>query len=231
MTVSIEARPDMLKAALMFVSREATRYYLGGVHIDPAGLAVSTDGHRMFVGALAPDDERAALPAFDGWTIPGEALKRALQGFKPPRGMVDPRITISPERIGDVACKPIDGSFPDWRRAIPEAAAMDGAAAQYQGQYLADFDKAAQSLSDRYKATCHVYQDGQNPALVSFGMTTDHTRGRPLRVPVPAFGVLMPLRDLEGVKPPFTALSILKPLSPATSRRRANPSQETPNHD
>ncbi len=210
MTVTVEARPAMLKAALMFISREATRYYLGGVYVDPAGLAVSTDGHRMFVGALTPDDERAALPAFNGWTIPGEALKRALQGFKPPRGMVDPRITITPERVGDVAYKPIDGSFPDWRRAIPEAAAMDGAAAQYQGQYLADFDKVAVMLRGDRKGRCIVYQDGQNPALVSFGMTTDGTKGRPLRVPVPAFGVLMPLLDSVGVKPPFTALSILK---------------------
>ena len=210
MTVTIEARPAMLKAALMFISREATRYYLGGVYIDPAGLAVSTDGHRMFVGALAPDDERAALPAFDGWTIPGEALKRALQGFKPPRGTVDPRITISPERIGDVACKPIDGAFPDWRRVIPEAAAMDGAAAQYRGEYLADFDKAAALLKgDRY-GFARVYQDGQNPALVSFGERSNYIPARPARVPVEAFGVLMPLRDLEGVKPPFTALSILK---------------------
>lgn len=206
MTVTIEARADMLKAALMFVSREATRPYLGGVYIDPAGLAVSTDGHRLFCGALAPDDERAALPAFDGWTIPGEALKRALQGFKPPRGTVDPRITITPERVGDVACKPIDGAFPDWRRVIPDAAAMDGAAAQYQGEYLADFDKAAALLRGDRRGQCRVYHDGQNPALVSFGVLGNYTGGPP----VPAFGVLMPLRDLEGAKPPFEALSILK---------------------
>lgn len=209
MTVAIEARADMLKAALMFISREATRPYLGGVYIDPAGLAVSTDGHRLFCGALAPDDERAALPAFDGWTIPGEALKRALQGFKPPRGVVDPRITISPERVGDVACKPIDGSFPDWRRVIPEAAAMDGAAAQYQGEYLADFDKAAVLLrGDRY-SFARVYQDGKNPALVSFGERSNYTGG-PIHVPVQAFGVLMPRVDRGGPPPPFDALSILK---------------------
>lgn len=209
MTVTIEARADMLKAALMFVSREATRPYLGGVYIDPAGLAVSTDGHRLFCGALAPDDERAALPAFDGWTIPDETLKRALQGFKPPRGTVDPRITITPERVGGVACKPIDGAFPDWRRVIPDAAAMDGAAAQYQGEYLADFDKAAALLRGDRGGQCRVYHDGQNPALVSFGVRGNYTGG-PIRVPVPAFGVLMPLRDLEGANPPFEALSILK---------------------
>jgi hypothetical protein len=210
MIVTIEARADMLRAALMFVSREAPRYYLGGVHINPAGLAVSTDGHRLFVGALASSDERAALPAFDGWTIPGEALKRALQGFKPPRGAVDPRITVTPERVGDVAYKPIDGGYPDWRRVIPEVAKIDGAAAQYQGQYLADFDKAAALLRGDRRGQCRVYQDGQNPALVSFGERSNYTPGRPARVPVEAFGVLMPLRDIEGAKPPFTALSILE---------------------
>ena len=209
MTVTIEARADMLKAALMFVSREATRPYLGGVYIDPAGLAVSTDAHRLFCGALAPDDERAALPAFDGWTIPGEALKRALQGFKPPRGKVDPRITISPERVGDVACKPIDGNYPDWRRVIPEAAAMDGAAAQYQGEYLADFDKAAALLKGGRYGFARVYQDGKNPALVSFGATLPKS-GATFGNPVQAFGVLMPRIDRGGPPPPFEALSILK---------------------
>ena len=44
---------DVLRAALVCVSTEETRYYLRGVHVEPDAddvVLVSTDGHRLFCG-------------------------------------------------------------------------------------------------------------------------------------------------------------------------------------
>ena len=66
----------MLRAALICASTEQVRYYLNGVYVDPKGYLVSTDGHRAFIGKI----ELSGAPAFDGWIIPRDAIKRALTG-------------------------------------------------------------------------------------------------------------------------------------------------------
>ena len=182
--VTLTARVDMLEAALICASREETRYYLNGVYVDPAGLVVSTDGHRLFAGDFTPDNSRATLPAFEGWIIPRDALQRALKAA--PKRAKDPAarvLEISPERVGDVVCRPVDGSFPDWRHVIPDAVTPDGKAAQFDGAYLSDFDKIAAILSGaRGKAFCTLHPNGDSPAPVTFG-------------DAPAIGVIMPVRD------------------------------------
>lgn len=188
--VTLTARIDMLEAALICASREEIRYYLNGVYVDPAGLVVATDGHRLFAGDFTPDNSRATLPAFEGWIIPRDALQRALKAA--PKRAKDPAarvLEISPERVGDVVCQPIDGSFPDWRRVIPDEVTPDGKAAQFDGAYLADFDKIAAILTGaRGKAFCtlhHNGDNGDNPAPVTFN-------------DAPAIGVLMPRRAFGG---------------------------------
>lgn len=185
--VTLTARVDMLEAALICASREETRYYLNGVYVDPAGLVVATDGHRLFAGDFTPDNSRATLPAFKGWIIPRDALQRALKAA--PKRAKDPAarvLKISPERVGDVVCRPVDGAFPDWRRVIPDEVTPDGKAAQFDGAYLADFDKIAAILSGaRGKAFCTLHPNGDNPAPVTFG-------------DAPAIGVLMPRRSFGG---------------------------------
>lgn len=184
--VTLTARIDMLEAALICASRDESRLWWSGVYVDPAGFVVSTDGARLFAGDFTPDNSRNSLPAFDGWIIPRDALQRALKAA--PKRAKDPAarvLEISPERVGDVVCQPIDSSFPDWRRVIPDEVTSDGTAAQFQGAHLADFDKIAAILSGaRGQAFCTLHHNGDNPAPVTFGDS-------------PAIGALMQRRDFN----------------------------------
>lgn len=180
-TITVNA--DMLRAALLCASTEETRYYLKGVFVDPAGKLVSTDGHRMFVGTidLAASEHNPAPGSFTGWIICRDALKRALAGHKLPT------IEISPTRTGDIACQPIDGTFPDWRRAVPSE--ITGTVAQFNPAYVADMGKIGVLLQGKPKRyspsaglTAHIHHNGESPAGVSFPGVDD------------AYGILMPIR-------------------------------------
>jgi DNA polymerase-3 subunit beta len=181
-TITVNA--DMLRAALMCASAEETRYYLKGVYVDPAGKLVSTDGHRMFVGTidLAASEHNPAPGSFTGWIICRDVLKRALAGHKLPM------ITIAPDRVGDIACQPIDGTFPDWRRVVPSE--ISGNVAQFNPAYVADMGKIGLLLQGKPKRgyssgtglTAHIHHNGESPAGVTFPGVDD------------AYGLLMPIR-------------------------------------
>ncbi len=180
MDTVITVNADMLRAALLCTSSEETRYYLKGVFVDPAGKLVSTDGHRMFVGAidLAASEHNPAPGSFAGWIICRDVLKRALAGHKLPD------IEISPTRTGDIACKPIDGSFPDWRRVVPSE--ITGTVAQFNPAYVADMGKIGLLLQGKPKRgtglTAHIHHNGESAAGVTFPSVDD------------AYAVLMPIR-------------------------------------
>lgn len=182
-TITVNA--DMLRAALLCASSEETRFYLKGVYVDPAGKLVATDGHRMFVGTidLASDNpcDNPAPSSFKGWIICRDVLKRALAGHKLPT------ITITPDRTGDIACKPVDGVFPDWRRVVPSE--ITGTIAQFNPIYVADMGKIGVLLAGKPKRyshsaglTAHIHHNGEGPAGVSFPGVDD------------AYAVLMPIR-------------------------------------
>lgn len=180
-TITVNA--DMLRAALLCASSEETRYYLKGVFVDPAGKLVSTDNHRMFVGTidLAASEHNPAPGSFTGWIICRDVLKRALAGHKLPT------ITIAPDRTGDIACQPVDGTFPDWRRVVPSE--ITGTVAQFNPAYVADMGKIGLLLQDKPKRgyssaglTARIHHNGEAPAGVTFPGVED------------AFAILMPIR-------------------------------------
>ena len=171
MTNTLTIQTALLKAALICASTDKSRHYINGVHVDPKGFIVSTDGHRYFCGKLDLTD----VPAFEAWTIPSDAIKRALAGYK---GIT---IDISRERCGDVACQPIDAVFPDWRRVIPKDT-LSGETAQFNLDYIADMGKIGKALGVKSSLTAHVHHDGNNPAAVTFPGVEN------------AFAVLMPMR-------------------------------------
>lgn len=170
MTIEITIPADYLRAALICASTEKVRYYLNGVYVDPEGFLVSTDGHRAFVGKIDLTD----VPAFDGWIIPRDVIKRAITGYKAHD------IVISPTRTGDIACQPIDGVFPDWRRVVPSE--LSGITAQFNNAYVGDFGKIDKLLSGRAVPRAHIHHNGDGPAGVTFPDIDN------------AFGVLMPVR-------------------------------------
>jgi DNA polymerase III subunit beta len=172
MTTTIEIPTAILKAALVCASTEKVRYYLNGVYVDPKGFLVSTDGHRLFCGKFDLTD----VPAFDGWIIPSDAIKRALTGYRVET------ITIAPDRVGAILCAPVDGNFPDWRRVVPDE--LSGETAQFNPAYVADMGKIGVILRGKRKNSldAHIHHNGEAPAAITFP-EIDH-----------AFAVLMPIR-------------------------------------
>jgi DNA polymerase-3 subunit beta len=172
MTISIEVPTAMLKSALICASTEQVRYYLCGVYVDPKGFLVSTDGHRAFVGKI----DLTGIPAFDGWIICRDVLKRALTGYKADT------ITIAPDRVGNSLCQPIDGTYPDWRRIVPSD--LSGVTAQFNPAYIADLGKMGDLLRGKRKGSlaAHIHHNGEGPAAITFPEVDD------------CFAVLMPIR-------------------------------------
>ena len=170
---TVTVSTDLLRAALLCASDEQIRYYLRGVYIDPTGFIVSTDGHRAFIGRIDLTD----VPAFDGWIVCKDVLKRALTGNKAAT------IDLSPTRTGDVACQPIDATYPDWRRIVPGD--LSGATAQFQTGYIADMGKIGALLTGKRKngLAAHIHHNGDGPAGVTFPGFDG------------AFAVLMPIRS------------------------------------
>jgi DNA polymerase-3 subunit beta len=172
MTISIEVPTAVLKAALICASTEQARYYLCGVYVDPKGFLVSTDGHRAFVGKI----DLTGIPAFDGWIICRDVLKRALTGYKADT------ITIAPDRVGNSLCQPIDGAYPDWRRVVPSD--LSGVTAQFNPAYIADLGKIGVILRGKRRNSldAHIHHNGESPAAITFPEIDD------------CFAVLMPIR-------------------------------------
>ena len=129
---------NTLKAANKFSLNEGTRYYLKGVFFDAInGVLAATDGHKLIV--VKP--EETELKGFDSFILPAHIIK-ALKGGTKQRnasvlietdkkeiGVYDTRTTPSLEDF-DVAFGaienimryvPIDGTFPDYARVIPDA--------------------------------------------------------------------------------------------------------------
>jgi len=142
----------ILKAAMLCASNEPTRYYLNGVYMDARGYAVSTDGHRLFM---------AKIDAWEGdsYIIPNEALKRVLTGNK------KLQIDVSSTAIDGLTYTPIDGTFPDWARVVPQQ--CDGTIADFNPAYIGDIAKVAKALGFK-NGIAKICHNGNAPALVLF---------------------------------------------------------------
>lgn len=179
---------DYLRAALLFASSQETRYYLCGAHLLRRGdhlRIAATDGHRLFVASETLSEPGADFDVI----LPRDALKKALTGLG--RGVTHLPLALEiGERagrdqvlratLGDVQMIPVDGSFPDITRVVPNADAISGETAEFNPLYLADIGKAAKILGAGV-TDFHLAHNGDAPALITFGQKT-------------AFAALMPLR-------------------------------------
>jgi hypothetical protein len=180
---------DILKAALLCASQEESRYYLRGVFLSTTGHLVTTDGHRMYVARL--NDRPAAdviIPASDV----AAALKLA--------GSRAQEIEVTGDRIHSIAYRPVDGTFPDWRRVVPTgeetpSGANDGAEhVHFNNRYIGDFERMADILCGKGKLGQSVLHPvtASAPCLVTFGERAD------------CFGVIMPVRHKADRTAPLT---------------------------
>lgn len=178
-----------LRATLVAVSTEETRYYLNGINLEftPDGVVMAaTDGHRMIV-LRQPYGEHAATGAHASVIVPRDLvakLKIKLKTLDTTDLTIgdDGRLTFehAGESFGGAR---IDGTFPDYRRVVPQD--LTGETAQYDPIYLADFAKARKELGGDRTTSPVVRYNGQGPAIVDFAYGTDFQ----------AIGVLMPIRD------------------------------------
>lgn len=174
-------RIDHLKAVFNAVSSDETRYYLCGVQVEinaKGTTLAATNGHML----LASHDETSTLDEPVKLIIPDHVVK----GFKPARGQT--MVELSTEdgktwRLGNTLFQPVDGTYPDWRRVIPQETpeTISVQDAWFEPKYQLAMYKAAKELN----TICDIHPNGQNPALVSF---------RDAKTDYSVVGVIMPYR-------------------------------------
>jgi len=174
-TIAHEELNKALSLTAFAASTDATRYYMNGVILevdDGVARLVSTDGLRMSVYELQDVHHGDNPPAREQYLIPVDTAKAWLKD-KPARGMGGERVTLEATELSITrratsaqSTHPlIDGSFPDWRRILPDithepvctAPARFNAA--FVGQLAAALKSAKLSASVRLTTT----SDGNGP--------------------------------------------------------------------
>jgi len=176
----IELPAKYLEAALAAVStKDKTRYYLHGIFVDSRGFIAATNGHIAFAAKCPSAKDCSgfnALPdnpgTLDGIIIPQDTVAGAIKGKgsivvleRDPNGLF--WLSCGNVRLHFV---PIDGSFPDWQRVIPEQPETL-VAAHYKPQYVSALGKMAQSVCGGKKDEDNSFlinQSGEGPAPVTF---------------------------------------------------------------
>lgn len=207
---------DLLARAYAAVSTEETRYYLNGVNIEPhpegGALLVPTNGSTMLVfrdheakvtGQAIVQADKGALQAMrkrDPWgarkvTVKGEQL--TVHQPAPTQGQPDITVYI---QAGECF---IDGSFPDWRRVIPDLAKCTARPDRsFNPLLLAEIGKALNSDPKVPAISIFAEGDREHPGPnVVIGSTS-----------IPGFGIVMPVRDLGREPKSFASFIVPKPV-------------------
>lgn len=218
MTIRVSA--ELFNLAYFAVSKEETRYYLNGVHIEPhpvkGALLVSTDGHRMVcihdADAECDEDAIVQLPSY----VRTLCVSKKGKGLDVDRPILevskaDNRATVVLERVnakGSVTRTDplvtahrviIEGQFPDWRRVTPKGPFEPGTFTGFNPKLIADLGSFGAKLpsADRFHPAGmyflrEVGKDGVTPVIVRWG-GIHHV-----------FAVMMPMRtDVETKLPSF----------------------------
>ncbi|WP_296988149.1 hypothetical protein [Thalassospira sp. UBA1131] len=194
-------------AALQFISHEETRYYLNGVFIEPhkdgGVIMAASDGHTL----AAVRDNSAHIAGESGWicSVPKgpfiAALKRksagtlhfvgnsvyltdAVLGQDATDPAFDPTL-ITAQHNAIAYAKPVDGTFPDWRRLIPSPQAEASTRIVLDGKHFNKFNKAISALADdgTPELSIAMPRDMLSPIVIQSGRAKDF------------FGLVMPMRE------------------------------------
>lgn len=182
-TITIDLK--LLQASAAFASTEATHYYLNGVllHVveDVGVYYVATDCHRMIVSYRGADDAKPTFSAQIIVPIENCKFKIGKRDAEDATLILNENGSCTVERLDGTASifKPIDGTFPDWRRVLPDPNAKAGLA-HFNFDHAASFRKFSQTMG--FGETFIVQRPGE-PMPVVFGDGKTQS-----------FGVLMPMR-------------------------------------
>lgn len=188
-TIDLKILAAVAKAA----SKEEARFYLKGVKIEAREKHVAyiaTDGH-ILIAARAERYKDDGTPLLGDWILPSEVIAR----YKPASfknfslAILSSNGTkLAIEFNGEkIEFLPIDGAFPDWRRALPSE--ISGETAQFDPALLSRLSAAGKMFGGDGRLT--IAHNGGGPAIVSFGSGIED-----------AFGVIMPLRSAANPKLP-----------------------------
>lgn len=182
-----------LKAANLFASTEQTCSYLSGVLVEVTPSHVTycaTNGHILFAARREVPEDVDANTLIGQWIIPAAIIS----ALKPTKGHTDCTLTSADRASFTLAdamvFKPVDGTFPDWRRVCPTKYSGDAKGVFYNTAYLHTITKAGEVLAGRkaqYENNYTLTYNDSGPALVRFDNDPD------------AFACIMPLR---ADKPP-----------------------------
>jgi DNA polymerase-3 subunit beta len=165
----------LFKPVAFAISTEETRHYLNGIYLHV--IANSDDGERL--RAVATDGHRLAQhdqplePAAAG--MPGVIVPRKTVGLVPP-GVVT--VSVSETKIRftadglTVTSKVVDGTFPDYRRVIPNA--NDKMATVEREALFSAADRVSSVTGERGRAVKFAFTSGA-VALSVRGETGDAT--------------------------------------------------------
>lgn len=204
-------------AALVAVSKEETRFYMGGVYIQPhpekGALLVATDGHRLI--CIHDEDAICTKSAI----VPADvSMRRALaEGGK--KGAPDKFVIIDEPGVITIAGHYqsngpalIDGVYPKWELVVLPVRdqfkkSEPYAASTYNPEYLGAFKVASERLGLTSTPSIRIFPRGEaGPALIQFPTFPN------------AFALLMPMSqggDMDGL--PSWMKPVLEP--PATPKK------------
>lgn len=223
---------EQLQAVENFSSNDETRVHLNGVFLDPVGLMVATDGHTL--GAVkAP--HVAQSDNKNGYILPNEALANAFR-VKPELKktpylfMFDPNnntVNAIYGTLGDtesyseawasIECKPINATFPEWRRVVPKRQKLNTmiSFAAFNGDYVSLFVNGIKGSSS--DVNIFATGDGAGCPFIVLNSNPDF------------FGVLMPMRSSMEYESAFKrAESILALGAPPQAKAKALPAIAAP---
>ena len=160
----MEIQGNYLKAASMFMDKNALRRDLNGVYAEVSDtqlILTATDGHRMVSIRLDVEPGQRTTK----FIIPGSLLKDVKPKLMTYLSISDDDklITVKQEDWAKQSA-PLDGVFPAYRRVIPQK--ISGEAANYNPQYLLDAAKAVNMLTGRSTMSLAMSHNGSDAGVV-----------------------------------------------------------------
>jgi hypothetical protein len=196
--MTIKCNAALFRLATLCQSKEQTRFYLGGVYIEPHSkkgvIMTTTDGHRLvsIYDVDGSSDEPGATIALSQAALKECKVTKDGKRLLAIEGNTAVVVDHTESVLGDsIAISPkcrVGGTFPDWRHIVPTinftAKSRPG---HFNGTLLATFGEIAAGLSKESeeggKPVVRILSNNpSSAALVLFG-NDDR-----------AFGILMPVR-------------------------------------
>jgi hypothetical protein len=183
--MKIEIPTRALRAAVIAAPKQDVRNYLTGVFVEirpEQTIVVGTNGHWLFAARHCHEDCQGS----EDLIIPRDTVETALKGNKD-ETLLLARLDGDEWRLGALIFKPIDGTYPDWRRVVPETVSNENA--DFSPKYIAETSRAL-SIWNRVSPSSYVsgyllYPNGLSGAVAT-GPDPD------------GFCVLMPQRRPDG---------------------------------